>query len=582
MIEPLTLRVVEDGQAVFETALSAPLELGRQLPDEPGPYVLLPGAGSVRLVFARAEESHYSRQHLLLRPLPDGRVGVVNRGQMPLEVLGSSGSIFAGDTIDLVPPFTLVLGARTFAVVPGGRSTRTVAEEPSDPFARTIIHKEEAEKFRQARPRLRWVGVLSPLAGLASQRIRIDGAELIIGRDRDVPAFLADESVSRRHARIRRVGDEFILEDLGSSNGTHVDGVPVLCCVLRDGDTVEFGQNLFYFERVLETAGAEDAGQARSSATPSSAVCPPASEELTVRFWGTRGSIPTPGPRTEKYGGNTTCLELRYRDTVLLLDAGTGIRQAGAAWERESSGNPLQAHLLFTHVHWDHIQGFPFFAPAYRKGNALTIYGEPRPDGGVRELLGGQMHGSYFPVPLAAMQASLAFRDAAAAFEVGPVQVRTAALPHPGGCLGYRLEAGGAVFVLATDAELDLAALNREEVRADLEAPRHHAPELLDFFRGVDLLVIDCQYTDQEYPLKRGWGHNAVGAVVDLCAQARPDTAALFHHDPESGDDKVAALVAEVGQRLERRGVTTTLVFGAREGMALRVGKPFRPLPGNS
>jgi phosphoribosyl 1,2-cyclic phosphodiesterase len=299
---------------------------------------------------------------------------------------------------------------------------------------------------------------------------------------------------------------------------------------------------------------------------------------LTVRFWGTRGSIPTPGRHTEKYGGNTTCVEVRHGGTAVVLDAGSGIRQMGAAWVEESGGEPLHAHLLFTHLHWDHIQGFPFFAPAYRKGNAFTIYGEQRADGGIREQLSGQMHGAYFPVPLAAMQAELSFRDATPEFEVEGVKVRTARLPHPGGCLGYRLEADGSVFVFATDSELDLAALNQDEVRADHAAPREYEPALLEFFRGANVLVIDCQYTDDEYPAFRGWGHNSVATVVDLCVQARPDTVALFHHDPQSTDQKVSAMADDAGRRLERAGVTGALVFAARERLAMKVGKPTRPL----
>jgi phosphoribosyl 1,2-cyclic phosphodiesterase len=299
---------------------------------------------------------------------------------------------------------------------------------------------------------------------------------------------------------------------------------------------------------------------------------------LTVKFWGTRGSIPTPGPRTEKYGGNTPCLELRFQDTLVVLDAGSGIRALGAAWAAEFGASPLRAHLLFTHLHWDHIQGFPFFAPAYRKGNSLAIYGEERPDGGVRELLGGQMRGSYFPVPLEAMQAELDFRTAGAAFEVGPVAVRTARLPHPGGCLGYRLEAEGAVFVLATDCELDQVARNAEEVRADPRAPRQYDPALLEFLSGAHVLVIDCQYTDAEYPSKRGWGHNALGAVADLCVQVRPDVLVLFHHDPTSDDAKVSGMADEVSGRLEGTAASGTLVLAARERLLMRVGKPLRPL----
>jgi len=299
---------------------------------------------------------------------------------------------------------------------------------------------------------------------------------------------------------------------------------------------------------------------------------------LTVRFWGTRGSIPTPGRHTEKYGGNTTCVEVRHGGTAVVLDAGSGIRQMGAVWVEESGGEPLHAHLLFTHLHWDHIQGFPFFAPAYLKGNAFTVYGEQRADGGIRELLSGQMHGAYFPVPLAAMQAKLSFRDTTAEFEVEGVTVRTARLPHPGGCLGYRLEADGSVFVFATDSELDLAALNQDEVRANHAAARQYEPALLEFFRGANVLVIDCQYTDGEYPAFRGWGHNSVATVVDLCVQARPDAVALFHHDPQSSDEKVSAMADDAGRRLERAGVTGALVFAARERLAMKVGKPTRPL----
>ncbi len=305
--------------------------------------------------------------------------------------------------------------------------------------------------------------------------------------------------------------------------------------------------------------------------------------ELTVRFWGTRGSIPTPGRRTEKYGGNTTCVELRHGSTRVVLDAGSGIVQMGAAWMQESADQPIHGYLLFTHLHWDHIQGFPFFVPAYRRGNAFTVYGEQRRDGGIRELLSGQMRGSYFPVPLEAMQAELSFRDAASDFEVEGIKVKTVRLPHPGGCLGYRLEASGSVFVFATDSELDQVALNKDAVKANHAAPRQYEPTLLDFFKGANLVVIDCQYTDEEYPGKRGWGHNSIGTVVDLCVQVRPDAVALFHHDPGSNGEKVTAMADETGLRLERAGMTEALVFAARERLSMNVEKPARPLalPGN-
>src|SRR5262245_48891019 len=171
---------------------------------------------------------------------------------------------------------------------------------------------------------------------------------------------------------------------------------------------------------------------------------------MTVRFWGTRGSIPTPGRRTEKYGGNTTCLEVRHGETRIVLDAGSGIRELGESWSREFD-EPIRASLLLTHLHWDHIQGFPFFAPAYQPGNSLASYGEERPSGGIRELLGGQMQGDYFPTPLSAMRAKLQFHATApeSEFFVDGLRVRSCKLPHPGGSLGFRIESDDAVFVLA-------------------------------------------------------------------------------------------------------------------------------------
>jgi phosphoribosyl 1,2-cyclic phosphodiesterase len=297
---------------------------------------------------------------------------------------------------------------------------------------------------------------------------------------------------------------------------------------------------------------------------------------MTVRFWGTRGSIPTPGRRTEKYGGNTTCLEIRHGSTVVVLDAGSGIRELGESWLREFQ-DPIQASLLLTHLHWDHIQGFPFFAPAYQPGNALTIYGEERPSGGIRQLLGSQMQGDYFPTPLSAMRAKLEFHATAPEFTIDDLQIRTCKLPHPGGSLGFRIEADGAVFILATDCELDLVAQNADEVQKDHNAERRYDPQFLEFFRGADLLVIDCQFLDAEYPLRRGWGHNPVACVVDLCMQVNPKMLALFHHDPQHTDEMVASMVMDVFQRLENRGARDMLIFAAREGVTMQVSRPRPP-----
>jgi len=298
---------------------------------------------------------------------------------------------------------------------------------------------------------------------------------------------------------------------------------------------------------------------------------------MTVRFWGTRGSIPTPGRKTEKYGGNTTCLEIRLGNTMIVLDAGSGIRELGESWAREFDGKTIRANLLLTHLHWDHIQGFPFFAPAYQAGNSLTVYGEDRPSGGIRELLGGQMRGDYFPTPLSAMRAKLEFRATAPEFEIDGLRVKTFKLPHPGGSLGFRIESDDSVFVLATDCELDLIARNAAEIKENHHVVRQYDEQLLQFFRGVDLLVIDTQFLDEEYPMRRGWGHNPVATVVDLCHQVSPKMAALFHHDPQHTDDMVTTLVMDAYQRLEQRGARDMLIFAAREGVSMCVRRPRPP-----
>ncbi len=299
---------------------------------------------------------------------------------------------------------------------------------------------------------------------------------------------------------------------------------------------------------------------------------------MTVRFWGTRGSIPTPGRMTEKFGGNTCCVEVRAGDELIVIDAGSGIRELGGLLMEEFGGSPITASLLLTHLHWDHIQGFPFFSPAYQAGNSLVCYGEERPNGGIRELLGGQMQGDYFPVPISAMHAQLEFRTTSDAFRVGQATVRTCRLPHPGGSLGYRVETRQSVLVFATDCELDQVAENADQIEDDHRASRRYSADLLRFFRGADLLVIDCQYLDEEYRHRQGWGHNSVTTVVDLCAQVLPHMVALFHHDPQHHDDTVSAMVTETARRLEERGVRDMLVFAAREGLMVEVKKPRPPV----
>jgi phosphoribosyl 1,2-cyclic phosphodiesterase len=273
---------------------------------------------------------------------------------------------------------------------------------------------------------------------------------------------------------------------------------------------------------------------------------------LTVRFWGVRGSIAAAGGYTAQVGGNTSCVEVRAGDKLLVFDAGTGLRALGTELMR--SGEAIDAHLLLSHFHWDHIQGFPFFAPAYAPNARLTLYGPERSSrADVRSMLEAQMRAPHFPVGLDAMRAQLAFRALPAGGEVkiGDVVVKTAAAQHPNGCLAYRVSANGRSVVYATDTEHDPGgALDGR---------------LLELARGADVLIYDAQYTDEEYAGgKRGWGHSTANEGVRLARAAGVGQLVLFHHDPSHDDREVARIEAETRTRF-------ALSCAAREGLEIHL-----------
>lgn len=262
---------------------------------------------------------------------------------------------------------------------------------------------------------------------------------------------------------------------------------------------------------------------------------------MQVRFWGVRGSVAVSGGRFAQTGGNTTCVEVEHEGERLVLDGGTGLAALGQAL-----GSPTRATLLFTHVHWDHIQGVPFFAPAFHPDSELLFAG----GAGLRAALSEQMRAPQFPVPLDAFAAKLSFLEVAPeqVFEVGPFRVRAVEMTHPQGVLVYRVEAGGRSLVFATDVE-----------HGDTLDPR-----LVALAEGADLLVHDAQYTEAEYrggqgPSRRGWGHSTWEQAVSLGAQVGARRLALFHHDPTRTDGQLARIEAQAGQRMHGS-------FAAREG----------------
>jgi phosphoribosyl 1,2-cyclic phosphodiesterase len=265
---------------------------------------------------------------------------------------------------------------------------------------------------------------------------------------------------------------------------------------------------------------------------PSTKIAP--EQTPWLRFWGVRGSIPTPGPSTIRYGGNTSCLELRIHSQIFVIDAGSGISPLGHELVGEFGANPISLILLNTHTHWDHIQGFPFFIPAYMKQNRIRVIGrDPKPDS-LESIFKKQMDGDhFFPVPLAAMQSELHFEhlnpEGQAEIDIGNVQFATCPTNHPGGCLAYRFKTAKGDFVLLSD----------HETEGDDEA------RILEFIKGANTLVADSQYTSSEFATRRGWGHGCLSGVISLALKAGVKNLYMTHHDPTHDDDFIDTMLSD-------------------------------------
>lgn len=277
---------------------------------------------------------------------------------------------------------------------------------------------------------------------------------------------------------------------------------------------------------------------------------------LTATCWGTRGSIPAPGPSTVRYGGNTSCLEVQAGGRRYLFDAGTGIRALSGTLAPDG---PLTAELFLTHFHWDHVQGFPFCAQLYHPDSQVRVHGPPQDGAGVAGVLAGIMAPAYFPVPLHALSPGVAFEDVGAGtWTDGTAQVAALRVCHPGFTCGYRLDAGGASLAYVPDNEVGAA-----------DGARYR--RTVDWAAGVDLLVHDAMYLDDEYERVRGWGHSRVSDAVRLAEDAGARRLLLFHHAPERPDDALDAIVHDLRRALAERG-SALVVDAAEEGAPIRLG----------
>ena len=289
---------------------------------------------------------------------------------------------------------------------------------------------------------------------------------------------------------------------------------------------------------------------------------------MRLRFWGTRGSIAVPGPGTNHFGGNTSCVELTTDDGgLLILDCGTGVRQLAAELMARNR-TPVHCNILLGHTHWDHIQGFPFFAPAFVKGNTVAIYGPEGSRGPLHDVLAGQMEFTYFPVDLTQLPAAISYHDLTEGVHaIGPARVATQFLNHPAMTVGYRIEADGVAVVYLVDHEPfsdDLWRAGAEPGRIDSilhEGDRRHAR----FMAGADLVIHDAQYTPEEYPAKKTWGHSPYDYVVQIAAAAGVKRVALTHHDP-GHDDAAVADIEHNARSLASQLGTGLDVFCAYEG----------------
>lgn len=276
------------------------------------------------------------------------------------------------------------------------------------------------------------------------------------------------------------------------------------------------------------------------------------SQKMVIRVWGCRGSLPSPGPSTRLFGGNTSCIEIRSGGELIILDAGSGIRELGQSLLRDGA---VKASLFFSHFHWDHIMGLPFFTPAYLQANSLHIYGEKKDGRNLEQVLSGQMQAPYFPVPMMAMKARLEFTEVGPdmTFLAGGAVVKTFRANHPNGCLSYRIESEGAVLTYATDTE--------HADRLD--------PNILKAAQGADFFFYDATYTEREYEgkdgmSKKGWGHSTWEEAVKLSREAGVKTLVLWHHDPAHDDAFVKRIEAEA-----KKSFSGTLA--ARDGLILTI-----------
>ena len=298
---------------------------------------------------------------------------------------------------------------------------------------------------------------------------------------------------------------------------------------------------------------------------------------MKIRFWGTRGSISTPGKETVRYGGNTPCVEVRLpNDDLIILDAGTGIRNLGEALME--SGESVKAYIFVTHPHWDHIQGFPFFKPAFVSGNELTIVGGQMDKMTLQKMISDQMNKVYFPVQLNELKATLKFHPIEEEeFSVYDAKVRSMYVNHPTFAIGFRITCGGKTLVYISDNEpfdrkVARSIRNVEKKIIDRFDRTSGDPNqrVFDFVKNADVLIHDTTYTPEEYVDRVGWGHSHYLFTLKVAAEGNVRRLVLFHHDPAHDDAKVDDILKKCKKEIQNRKYRFDCV-SASEGLVLEI-----------
>lgn len=310
----------------------------------------------------------------------------------------------------------------------------------------------------------------------------------------------------------------------------------------------------------------------RKSAEPTRGPAAPA----RLKFWGVRGSIPSPGPGTVRFGGNTSCVEVRAGNEIIILDAGTGLRPLGVALMDEFQDRPFNLTLLLSHTHWDHIQGLPFFRPIYQPQCRLRILGFEGARRGLVNVLSGQMESPYFPVLFDELPGNIQIEELKdMEFQVGSVRAQAWFANHPGICVGYRLSTNEGSVAFFPDNEPHSRPHKpppgqSATSRATREYAEAQEQKTVEFLRGTDVLILDSQFDTQEYEKHIGWGHGCVDYAVALAIKAGVKKLFLFHHDPDHDDAKVESMVAEARQLVAAQNAELE-VDAAREGLCVEL-----------